>query len=256
MLTYYSITTYLYFYFFIKRELLVLHQLFASKFFIVLSLIILSGCSLNPDKSFRVETLAKSELDMVIDEHLNQANAEAIALMKKLYKRNPRELKKAPKGTTVDTRVKQLFSFPRQVQFNELNKKYGNSALLNAFDENFKGDRVFSLMAGIAGILHGSYNFQDEFFMLDTINEQKIYNSARNLETASWLLNNKKDQQQQLFILSNSLGANTGNNLSYERLFGKLIATQDILAQIIANRNNRTINKVLHGFASTTLLPI
>lgn len=92
--------------------------------------------------------------------------------------------------------------------------------------------------------------------MLDTINEQKIYNSARNLETASWLLNNKKDQQQQLFILSNSLGANTGNNLSYERLFGKLIATQDILAQIIANRNNRTINKVLHGFASTTLLPI
>jgi hypothetical protein len=230
--------------------------MFTGKLLIILSLIVLSGCSLNPDKGFRVESLAKSELDMVIDEHLNQANTEAISLMKKLYKRNPRELKKAPKGTTVDTRIKQLFAYPRQVQFNELNDKYGNSALLNAFTEDFKGDRVFSFMAGIAGVLHGSYNFQDEFFMLDTINEQKIYNSARNLETASWLLNNKKDQQDHLFLLSNSLGVSTANNLSYERLFGKLISSQDILAQIIANRNNRTINKVLHGFASTTLLPI
>ncbi len=232
-----------------------LHQLFISKLLIILSLIVLSGCSLNPDQSFRIETLAKSELDMVIDEHMKQANSEAIKLIRKLYKRNPKELKKAPIGTTVDHRIKQLFSFPRQVQFNELNNKYANSALLNAFEEDFKGDRVFSFMAGIAGLLHGSYNFQEEFFMLDTINEQKIYNSARNLETASWLLNSKKDNQDQLFLLSNSLGAKI-NNLSYERLFGKLIANQDLLAEIIANRNNRTINKVLHGFASTTLLPI
>ncbi|MEH6445148.1 MAG: hypothetical protein V7784_14735 [Oceanospirillaceae bacterium] len=219
-------------------------------------LAILSGCSNNPNQPFRIESLAKSELDMVIDAHLTQTNSQAIELMKKLYKRNPKELKKAPAGTSINTRTKQLFGFPRQVQFNELGNTYANSALINTFNPDFKGDRVFSFMAGVAGILHSSYNFQDEFFMLDAINEQKIYNSARNLETASWLLNNRKDTQNILYLLSNSYTSQSTANLSYARLFGKIIASQDILANIIANRNNRTINKVLHGFASTTLLPI
>ncbi len=218
--------------------------------------IFITGCSTGPGKAFRIESLAKSELDMVIDAHITQTNSHAMELMKKLYKRNPKELQKAPSGTTVKIRIKQLFSFPRQVQFNELGEKYANSALTNAFDQHFAGDRVFSFMAGIAGIVHSSYNFQDEFFMLDSISEQKIYNSARNLETASWLLNSAKNIDHSLYLLSNSYAAVDTANLSYERLFGKMIAGQDILADIIANRNNRTINKVLHGVASTTLLPL
>jgi len=193
---------------------------------------------------------------MVIDEHLTQTSSQAQTLLIKLYKRNPRELKKAPANTTVQIRIKQLFGSPRQIQFNELNDKYANSALIEAFNPNFKGDRVFAYMAGVAGILHTSYNFQDEFFMLDPINEQRVYNSARNLETASWLLNNSSSERGELYILSNSYSPAGVINLSYERLFGKIIASQDILANIIANRNNRTISKVLHGFASTTLLPL
>jgi hypothetical protein len=226
-----------------------------SSFIFAMLILSSSGCSFNPEQQFDVKSLAKSELDMVIDAHLKQTNQYAIDLMKKLYKRNPKELAKAPKGTTLNKRTEQLFSFPRQVQFNELGNKYANSALLNAFDENYQGDRVFSFMAGITGIIHSSYNFQSEFFMLDTINEQRIYNSARNLETADWLLNSSKDKQLTLYLLSNSY-SDKAVNLSFERLFGKMIAGQDILAEIIANRNNRTINKVLHGFASTTLIPI
>jgi len=216
----------------------------------------LAACSSIAQQSFNIKSLAKSELDMVIDEHLNQTSLQAEQLLVKLYKRNPRELKKAPTNTTVAKRITQLFGNPRQIQFNELNDKYANSALLEAFNPNFKGDRVFSYMAGVAGILHASYNFQDEFFMLDPINEQRVYNSARNLETASWLLNNSRNNNGELYILSNSYTSAGIINLSYERLFGKIIASQDILANIIANRNNRTINKVLHGFASTTLLPL
>jgi len=216
----------------------------------------LAACSSNTKQAFNIKSLAKSELDMVIDEHLTQTSSQAQTLLIKLYKRNPRELKKAPANTTVQTRIKQLFGSPRQIQFNELNDKYANSALLEAFNPNFKGDRVFAYMAGVAGILHTSYNFQDEFFMLDPINEQRVYNSARNLETASWLLNNSASDRGELYILSNSYSPAGIINLSYERLFGKIIASQDILANIIANRNNRTISKVLHGFASTTLLPL
>jgi len=224
---------------------------------ILLTLItFLAACSSNTKQAFNIKSLAKSELDMVIDEHLTQTSSQAQTLLIKLYKRNPRELKKAPANTTIQTRIKQLFGSPRQIQFNELNDKYANSALLEAFNPNFKGDRVFAYMAGVAGILHTSYNFQDEFFMLDPINEQRVYNSARNLETASWLLNNSASDHGELYILSNSYSPAGIINLSYERLFGKIIASQDILANIIANRNNRTISKVLHGFASTTLLPL
>ncbi|MCJ8297669.1 MAG: hypothetical protein MJK13_01875 [Pseudomonadales bacterium] len=227
-------------------------KLFAS----LCLLSIISGCASNNNKSFRIESLAKSELDMVIDTHLIQNNQQAIALLKKLYKRNPKELKKAPAGTNINSRIKQLFSYPRQIQFSELGDKYANSALLLAFSNDFQGDRVFAFMTGIAGILHSSYNYQDEFFMLDPINEQKVYNSARNLETASWLLNSEKDLNSTRYILSNSYTDGTIANLSFARLFGKMIAGQDILADIIANRNNRTINKFVHGIASTTLLPI
>ncbi len=218
-------------------------------------LLIISGCSINPDQKFDVKSIAKSELDMVIDVHLKQTNQYALDLMKKLYKRNPKQLLKAPPGTTIEKRIEQLFSFPRRVQFNELGKHYANSALLNAFDHQFKGDRVFSFMAGVSGILHSSYNFQSEFFMFDSISEQRIYNSARNLEIADWMLNSKVDTQNTLYIVSNSYSPQVVN-LSFARLFGKLITGQDILADIIANRNNRNINKVLHGFASTTLLPL
>jgi len=226
-----------------------------STFIIAITLII-AGCSNNPDQPFRIESLAKSELDMVIDAHLKQINEHAQELMIKIYKRNPKELAKAPAGTTITKRINQLFGHPRQIQFNELGDAYANDALLLSFNPQFQGDRVFAFMAGVAGIIHSSYNYQNEFFMLDPINEQKIYNSARNLETASWLLNSSRDENSTLYLLSNYSTDDGTVNLSFERLFGKLISGQDILAAIISNRNNRAINKVLHGVASTTLLPI
>lgn len=216
----------------------------------------MAGCSTDPNEYFGLKKLAKSKTDLVIDVHIDQVNQVAIELLKKLYKRNPRELEKSSSETTAETRIEQLFGFPRQTEFSELGNKFGNSALRLAFAENFEGDRVFAFMAGIAGMLHTSYNYQEEFFMFDSIDHQKIYNSARNLEVASWMLNNKKNDQGGLYILSNSGSGASVSNLSYERLFGKMIASQDILAIIIANKNDRVINTVVHGFASTALLPI
>jgi hypothetical protein len=36
----------------------------------------------------------------------------------------------------------------------------------------------------------------------------------------------------------------------------KLIAHQDMMAKIVSDSSNRAINTVVHGIASTTLLPI
>lgn len=49
----------------------------------------------------------------------------------------------------------------------------------------------------------------------------------------------------------------TGNaNISYERLFGKMIAMQDTMAVIVAGKTNRTISKVIQRMATAVFLPI
>jgi hypothetical protein len=45
-------------------------------------------------------------------------------------------------------------------------------------------------------------------------------------------------------------------NLSFEREFGKLIAYQDAMAGVAAQRTNRVIRRVTHGVATLVFLPI
>lgn len=226
---------------------------------ILFSLLIslLAGCQQEKTRAFSIKNFGKSDIDMVTDAHLQELNILARQLLIKLYKLNPRELAKAPTETTVDKRLQQLFSMPRTIRFAELGAPYGTTAVPLAFDPDFNGDRVFALMVGVAGMIHRSYNYQDEFFMLDEIDQQKLYHCARNLESIAWQLNQRRDHQGELLLMSNSIDNDTGEtNLSTERILSKMISLQDMMARILSDKNNRTINKVVHGIASTTLLPI
>lgn len=226
---------------------------------IILGMIIslLAGCQQGKVRAFNIKNLAKSDIDMVTDAHLQELNILARKLLVKMYKLNPRELSKAPEGMTVEKRLFQLFSMPRIIQFAELGKPYGTTAVPVAFSTDFSGDRVFALMVGVAGMIHGSYNYQDEFFMLDEIDQQKLYHCARNLESIAWQLHHRRDARKELLLVTNSINSVSGEtNLSTERILAKMIALQDMMARILSDKNNRAINKVLHGVASTTLLPI
>jgi len=57
-----------------------------------------------------------------------------------------------------------------------------------------------------------------------------------------------------LFILTNSVEGEI-QNLSYERLFGKIISLQDTMAQIVSNRSGRIIKEVVQ-IAGMAFLPI
>lgn len=227
-------------------------------------LIISAGCLLacshaGNDKNapaetdFNAKTLIKSDIDTVLDIHIRQARSYLRELMIKLYRRNPRELKKTRLG--INENLQRMFHGTGSLKFHELGKKRQGDAIHLAFDENYQGDRVFAFMAGLTSIVMASYNYQQEFFMLDHADPQKLYNSARNIEIAVWKLEHDRDSHGELFIYSNSLPDEV-SNLSYERLFGKLIATQDTIAQIIADRSNRTIKKVIQQMATAVFLPI
>ena len=189
---------------------------------------------------------------MLFRSHLQKMNGLLKDLTVKLYKRNPRELHK--QSNTIDFRLAQLFSHYSGSQFAELDYQQNTEAILLCFDDSYKGDRVFALMFGLTTMVHQSYNNQKEFFMFDSLDQQKLYNSARNIEILVWRLSNKRNKENEPYLLTNGLACEPAN-LSFERLFGQMIATQDMMARIAADRTNRTINRVVHSLASAAFLP-
>jgi len=209
-----------------------------------------AGC-----EDFRVKDLAKNDISFVTDAHIRQMRAQQEALLVKLYKRNPRELAKAP-GETVESRLASLAPH-LSLAFEELDFKKSTDAMLLAFDADYAGDRVFALMAGLVGMIRASYGGREEFFMLQQLDEQALYNSARNIEILSWRLRHRQGADGRVYLLTTGADRDTGDlNLSFERIFGKMIVMQDMMAGIAAERNKRAINLVVHGFASIVFLPV
>ena len=225
---------------------------------LTLLLALLTSCAGHQpnDRPFRLKNLAKSDIDLVTDAHIEETTNLLRELTVKLYQRNPSELLKAPPGTSLATRQQQLFDAPRVYSHPELFNRYGIDAMPLVFDPGFEGDRVFALMVGLAGMLHRAYNFQDEFFMLDDLDQQRLYDSARNVEIIVWRLSNRMNEKGEPFLLTNGLSEHKIYNLSFERLFGKLIAHQDMMARIISDKTNRSINKAVFSIATSTLFPI
>ena len=75
-----------------------------------------------------------------------------------------------------------------------------------------------------------------------------------NIELAAWLLRTRMDDNGQPLILSDSIEAKT-INLSFERLFGKLIVLQEMMARIAGDATDRQVNTVVHA-ASRVFIPL
>jgi len=212
---------------------------------------LLPGCSVSSD--FQFKNIAKTDIDQISELHMNQAVDLLKTLTEKLYKKNPGELQKVP-NQTIASRLEQIFICPIETGYVELDFKDSTDAILLGFEPEFKGDRVFSIMFGLYSMIRKSYNNKCEFFMLDSLDEQRLYNSARNIEILVWRLGSRKADNGQLIILTNDVDSEI-KNLSYERLFGKLISLQDTMAQIISSRTGRFITKAVQ-MVGMAFLPI
>ena len=174
-------------------------------------------------------------------------------LTEKLYKKNPAEINKQP-GQTIETRIEQIFACPVLRSLDELDNKSGTDAILLGFEPDFKGDRVFAIMFGLYSMIHTSYNGKCELFMLDYLDQQNLYNSARNIEILVWRLKTRKKPDGSPFLLTNAINGDI-QNLSYERIFGKLIVLQDTMALVVSKRTGRFIKEAVH-MAGMAFLPI
>ena len=198
--------------------------------------------------------LGKLDFDRMADYEIRENFESLKLLMIKLYKRNPIQLKKTT-SDNAEQAANYFFSNPNHKwNFETIGNKQGFEAIYQSFDENFKGDRVLSLITGLYTMTIEAHGGKTEFYITDSIEPQNLYNLARNYEIVVWMLSTKKNSEDKLYLLSNEMN-NDVSNLSFEREFGKMIGRTDYFAYTLSEKTERVITRFIQGAVGTVLIP-
>ena len=211
----------------------------------VYTLLISLGCSqasIHPS----IKNIAKNELDRTADQSINIIKDYLIEMTLELYRLNPEELNKI-KGMNLQVRTTQIIEFPTSVAYKELNHAQSTEAIKIALSENYRGDRVFALMIGISSMIEASYNNQKEFYFVDHIDPQKLYNSSANLHLVA---NKLGDNKYHSLIVTST----PESPLKVYALLQKTSAIQKLIATIVSEKTGRILDKAISG--ATIFLPI
>ena len=207
----------------------------------------------NTDTTVHPKYLAKTEIDRIADTNREEVVNGLLLIADKLYKRNPKEWKKGGAAS----REAALDKLKQRVYRNwpELSGMREGQAAALAFTEAYSGDRVAALVFGLLTMVDAAFEHKEEFYILDSLDERKLYNTARNMEVAIWKLGHDRDAAGELFLLSNELDPNN-RNLSFEREFGRIMGLLDFMAKVVADRNGRGLSRLTHSVVSTIFLPV
>jgi len=229
------------------------------RFFLILSLFLI-GCNSSLERKDSTQydkgslnQLTKTDFDRMADYEIKE-NIESLKILAlKFFKRNPAELRKTTSDSP-EVAVNWLFTSQHNWKFKEINDAQGIEALDQVFDENFKGDRVLSLITGLYTMLIIAHDNQKEFDMFDSLDPQLIYNAARNVEVIVWRLSTKRKKNGELFLVTNEINEDF-QNLSFEREFGKIIGRTDYFAYVLSEKKERYITRAIQGTTLNILLP-
>ncbi len=207
-----------------------------------------------------IRNLAKSSLDHALDAHLNATTEHLTLLMRELYALNPEELAKNP-DATVERRVALLL--PNRVyddlRFGELDGQRSTAAMTLAFDPNFLGDRVFALMVGIVSQMQIAYGDRAEFFALDFLHAESVKSFSTNLQIIALNLQHQKTADGAPLLRYQTLqpvGKFDLEALSVMQILERTIGSQEILADIAGQREDRGSAAAVRTFGSIVLMPV
>ncbi|MBL8405439.1 MAG: hypothetical protein JNL16_12915 [Dechloromonas sp.] len=226
---------------------------------VLLALVLAAACSTRLGKDGRTDTtvdvkyLAKTEVDRIADTNRAEVVDGLLLIADKLYKRNPKEWRKA--GLPSREAALERLRHRHTQRWPEMNGLREGQAAALAFTEAYSGDRVAALVLGLLTMVDAAYEYKDEFYILDSLNEMKLYNSARNMDVAIWKLGHDRNAAGELFLLSNELDP-VNRNLSFEREFGRVMGLLDFMAKIVADRNGRGFSRLTQTAVSTIFLPV
>ena len=210
------------------------------------ALLVLAGCSSAPtDKgevkgdSFHSGELVQSDSNRMATLAMKENLESLYLLMDKLYRRNPGEWKKAAASREEAMNNVRIAVTGRQ-PWEPLDGKRDVAALSLALQPGFAGDRVGAFVYAAADMLITAHGGRTSFTLIDGLDPQKVFNAARNLEAANWILNSRKSTDGKPLLLSNQI-ADEERNLSFEREMGKIIGRLDLIANYTTERYRRAV---------------
>jgi len=200
-----------------------------------------------------INQFGKSDFDRMADYEIRENIESLKILMIKFYKKNPNQLKKST-SDNAEKMTNWVFNGNHNWKFKRINNAQGVDALNQVFDDNFEGDRVLSLITGLYTMLIKAHGNKKEFYIFDSLDPQKIYNSSRNFEIIVWKLSSKKNNKGQPYLISNEISSSQAN-LSFEREFGKMIGRTDYFAFTLSEKTERAVTRAIQNFTAGIFLP-
>ncbi len=182
-----------------------------------------------------------------------EANLDSLMLLAgKLYRRNPVQWRKT--AASLEAALDALrHSIYAHQPWAPLGGQRDTAALSLALAPDFEGDRVAAFIAACADTLITAHNGRHEFYYLNGVDPQYLYNAARNMEIALWILNTRKAADGTPLLLANEMHGEV-RNLSFEREFGKIIGRLDLLAGYLTERFRRTAINYVQSLTFTPIL--
>jgi hypothetical protein len=208
--------------------------------------------------------LAQSDFNRMATLGMRDNIESLLRLAEKLYRRNPAELRKTsvlpgnstsnPAGITRDAALAKLRgAIDAGTPWADLQGKRDIAAMSLALGPEFKGDRVAAFIYASADMLTTAHGGKTSFYLIDAIDAQYVYNAARNIEIAAWMLSNRRNAAGQLLLLADEINARE-RNLSFEREFGKVIGRLDLLAVVMTEKYRRALITYVQNLLGGTFL--
>ena len=148
-----------------------------------------------------------------------------------LYRRNPREWRKS--AASMEEATQRTWDAVLQgTPLPELRGATGIDAIRLAFEtgpQAYQGDRVAALVVGWASMLKQANGNTWDQTMIDGVDAENSYRTARNFEISLWLISSKTGPDGQPLLLATEI-SERGRNLVADRELSKVVARLDLLA--------------------------
>lgn len=226
----------------------------------LVALLALAGCSSTepvrgkvPERDMEAKEWGQSDVNRMATLSMHANLQSLYALMDKLYRRNPQEWRKGGFDNREAAIKAVRQAIENQQPWPELMDQRDIAGMSMALAPEFAGDRVAAFTYATADMLITAHGGRATFYMIHGLDAQSVYNAARNLEIANWMLSHRKLANGQPMLLTNEINSND-RNLSFEREFGKMIARNDLMADVVNEKYRRAVIGYVQGLAGGSLL--
>ena len=206
-----------------------------------------------PERDMQAQEWGQSDVNRMATLSMRANLHSLYALMDKLYRRNPQEWRKGGFDNREAAMKAVREAVENQQPWPELLDQRDIAGMSMALAPEFAGDRVAAFTWATADMLVTAYGGRTTFYLIHGLDAQAVYNASRNLEIANWMLTHRKLANGQAMLLSNELNASE-RNLSFEREFGKMIARNDLMADVVSEKYRRAVIGYVQGLAGGSLL--